>query len=69
MKRLSATQITIVTTLVAGLIVLASVAGGEVTKLDSIEFAQTPIATTYTINPSGVGPVPGIHDSTSPRAW
>jgi type IV pilus assembly protein PilQ len=40
-------------TLVAGLIVLASVAGGEVTKLESIDFAQSPIATTYTINPTG----------------
>jgi len=47
------TNLTIVTTLVAGLIVLASVAGGEVTKLDSIDFAQSPIATTYTINPTG----------------
>src|SRR5512134_2863460 len=46
-------NLTIVTTLVAGLIVLASVAGGEVTKLDSIDFAQSPIATTYTINPTG----------------
>lgn len=47
------TNLTIVMTLVAGLIVLASVAGGEVTKLDSIDFAQSPIATTYTINPTG----------------
>ena len=46
-------NLTIVTTLVVGLIVLASVAGGEVTKLDSIDFAQSPIATTYTINPTG----------------
>ena len=47
------TKLTIVTTLVVGLIVLAAVAGGEVTKLDSIDFAQSPIATTYTINPTG----------------
>jgi type IV pilus assembly protein PilQ len=47
------TNLTIVMTLVVGLIVLASVAGGEVTKLDSIDFAQSPIATTYTINPTG----------------
>jgi type IV pilus assembly protein PilQ len=45
---------TILATLVAGLVALASVAGGEVTKLDKVEFAQTPTSTTYTINPSGV---------------
>jgi type IV pilus assembly protein PilQ len=33
---------------------LASVAGGDGTNLDSIELAQTPTATTYMINPSGV---------------
>lgn len=53
MKRLSRSNITIITTLVAGLIVLASVAGGETTRLDSIDLAQSPIATTYTINPTG----------------
>jgi len=47
------TKLTIVTTLVVGLIVLASIAGGEVTRLDSIDLAQSPIATTYTINPTG----------------
>jgi type IV pilus assembly protein PilQ len=46
-------NITIVTTLVAGLVLLASVAGGDVTRLESIDLAQSPIATTYTINPSG----------------
>jgi type IV pilus assembly protein PilQ len=46
-------NLTIVTTLVVGLIVLASIAGGEVTRLDSIDLAQSPIATTYTINPTG----------------
>src|SRR5712675_496428 len=46
-------KFTIVTTLVVGLIVLASIAGGEVTRLDSIDLAQSPIATTYTINPTG----------------
>jgi type IV pilus assembly protein PilQ len=46
-------KLTIVTTLVVGLIVLAAVAGGEVTRLDSIDLAQSPIATTYTINPTG----------------
>jgi len=46
-------NITIVTTLVAGLVLLASVAGGDVTRLDSIDLAQSPIATTYTINPTG----------------
>jgi len=54
MKRLSGMQMTILATLVAGLVALASVAGGEVTKLDKVEFAQTPTSTTYTINPSGV---------------
>ena len=47
------TKLTIVTTLVVGLIVLASIAGGEVTRLDSIDLAQSSIATTYTINPTG----------------
>ncbi len=54
MKRLSGIQVTILATLVAGLVALASVAGGEVTKLDKVELAQTPTSTTYTINPSGV---------------
>jgi len=54
MKRLSGIQLTILATLVAGLVALASVAGGEVTKLEKVELAQTPTSTTYTINPSGV---------------
>ena len=53
MKRLSGINLTIVTTLVAGLVLLASVAGGDVTRLDSIDLAQSPIATTYTITPTG----------------
>jgi type IV pilus assembly protein PilQ len=53
MKRLSGINITIVTALVAGVVLLASVAGGDVTRLDSIDLAQSPIATTYTINPTG----------------
>lgn len=47
------TKLTIVTTLVAGLIVMAALAIGDVTRLDSIDLAQSPIATTYTINPTG----------------
>jgi len=47
------TKLTIVTTLVVGLIVLAALAIGDVTRLDSIDLAQSPIATTYTINPTG----------------
>ena len=54
MKRLSGTHVTIVTTLVAGLIVLASIASGDVTSVGSIELAESPTATTYMINPSGV---------------
>jgi len=54
MKRLSGTQLTIIATLFAGVVLLASVAGGDVTNLESIELAQTPTATTYLINPSGV---------------
>ncbi len=54
MNRPSGIQLTIIATLVAGVILLASVAGGDVTNLDSIELAQTPTATTYLINPSGV---------------
>jgi len=47
------TKLTFVTTLVAGLIVMAALAIGDVTRLDSIDLAQSPIATTYTINPTG----------------
>ena len=47
------TKLTIVTTLVVGLIVMAALAIGDVTRLDSIDLAQSPIATTYTINPTG----------------
>lgn len=47
------TKLTIVTTLVVGLIVVAALAIGDVTRLDSIDLAQSPIATTYTINPTG----------------
>ncbi len=54
MKRLSGTQLTIIATMFAGVVLLASVAGGDVTNLESIELAQTPTATTYLINPSGV---------------
>jgi type II secretory pathway component GspD/PulD (secretin) len=54
MNRRSGMHVTILATLVAGLVALASVAGGEVTKLDKVELAQTPTSTTYTINPSGV---------------
>ena len=54
MKRLSGMHVTILATLVAGLVALASVAGGEVTKLEKVELAQTPTSTTYTINPTGV---------------
>lgn len=54
MNRLSGTQLTIIATLFAGVVLLASVAGGDVTNLDSVELAQTPTATTYMINPSGV---------------
>jgi hypothetical protein len=46
-------NIIIVTTLVAGLVLLASMAGGDVTRLESIDLAQSPTATTYTINPTG----------------
>lgn len=54
MKRLSGTQLTVIATLFAGVVLLASVAGGDVTNLDSVELAQSPTATTYMINPSGV---------------
>lgn len=54
MKRLSGIQMTILAALVAGLVAVASVAGGDVTKLDKVEFAQTPTSTTYTINPTSV---------------
>ncbi len=47
------TKLTFVTTLVVGLIVMAALAIGDVTRLDSIDLAQSPIATTYTINPTG----------------
>jgi type II secretory pathway component GspD/PulD (secretin) len=48
------THLTIVAVLCAGVVLLASVAGGDVTRLDTIELAQTPTTTTYIINPSGV---------------
>ncbi|HEU4928438.1 MAG TPA: secretin N-terminal domain-containing protein [Candidatus Krumholzibacteria bacterium] len=54
MNRLSGTQLTIIATLFAGVVLLASIAGGDVTNLESIELAQTPTATTYLINPTGV---------------
>ena len=54
MNRLSGTQLTIIATLFAGVVLLASIAGGDVTNLDSVELAQTPTATTYMINPTGV---------------
>ena len=54
MNRLSGTQLTIIATLCAGVVMLASMAGGDVTNLDSVELAQTPTATTYMINPTGV---------------
>ncbi len=54
MNRLSGTQLTIIATLFAGVVLLASVAGGDVTNLDKIELAQSPTATTYMIHPSGV---------------
>ncbi len=54
MKRLSGTQLTIIATLFAGVVLLASIAGGDVTNLETIELAQTPTATTYLINPTGV---------------
>jgi type IV pilus assembly protein PilQ len=54
MNRLTGTQLTIVATLFAGVIVLASVAGGDTTSLESVQLAQTPTASTYTITPSGV---------------
>jgi len=54
MNRLSGTQLTIIATFFAGVVLLASVAGGDVTNLDSIELAQTPTATTYLINPTSV---------------
>ena len=46
-------KLTIVMTLVLGMIVMAALAIGDVTRLDSIDLAQSPIATTYTINPTG----------------
>lgn len=54
MNRLSGTQLTIIATLFAGVVLLASVAGGDGTNLESVELAQTPTASTYTITPSGV---------------
>jgi type IV pilus assembly protein PilQ len=54
MNRLSVTQLAIVATLFAGVVLLASVAGGDGTNLESIQLAQTPTASTYTITPSGV---------------
>ena len=54
MNRLSGTQLTIIAALFAGVVLLASIAGGDVTNLESIELAQTPTATTYMINPTGV---------------
>lgn len=54
MNRLSGTQLTIIATLFAGVVLLASIAGGDVTNLETIELAQTPTATTYMINPTGV---------------
>jgi protein transport protein HofQ len=48
------THLTIVAVMCAGVVLLASVAGGDATRLDTIELAQTPTTTTYTINPSGV---------------
>jgi type IV pilus secretin PilQ/predicted competence protein len=54
MKRLSGTQLTIVTALVGGLIMLASIAGGDVTSLGNIQLVESPTATTYTISPNGV---------------
>jgi len=53
MKRLSGFNIAIVTVLVAGVVALATVSSGDVTRLESIDLAQSPIATTYTINPNG----------------
>ena len=47
MNRLSGTQLTIIATLFAGVVLLASIAGGDVTNLETIELAQTPTATTY----------------------
>lgn len=54
MNRLSGTQLTIIATLFAGMVLLASVAGGDVTNLESVQLAQTPTASTYMITPSGV---------------
>ncbi len=54
MKRLSAKHVTIVMGLVAGLVMLASIVIGDVTSVDSIELAESPTASTYMINPSGV---------------
>ena len=54
MNRLSVTHLTIVMTLVAGLIMLASVVGGDVTSVNTIQLVESPTATTYTINPTGV---------------
>ena len=54
MNRLSGTQLTIIAALFAGVVLLASIAGGDVTNLETIELAQTPTATTYMINPTGV---------------
>ncbi|HEX5132354.1 MAG TPA: type IV pilus secretin PilQ [Candidatus Krumholzibacteria bacterium] len=45
---------TIVMALVAGLVMLASIVSGDVTSLGTIELAESPTATTYTISPSGV---------------
>jgi type IV pilus assembly protein PilQ len=54
MKRLSGKHVTIVTTLFAGLVMLASIVIGDVTSVDSIELAESPTASTYMINPTGV---------------
>ncbi len=54
MKRLSVRHLTVVMALVAGLIMLASIAAGDAPSLGNIELVESPTATTYTISPSAV---------------